>query len=92
MVHEVDEQFSMRVFDVAMKQPFVKVCEVDLTARLEAFNEEALYVVVEHCRVFLIDEAQEVRPSGEFAAIFRLRMNHQKFCQMNENSPDVFRV
>ena len=79
MVHEVDKQFSMRVFDESMKQPFVKAGEVDLTARLEAFNEEALNVVVEHCRVFLVDETQEVRPSGEFAAILRLRMNHQKF-------------
>lgn len=92
MVDEVDEKLLVRVFDVAMKQPFVEVGEVYLTARLEAFNEETFDIVVEDGCVLVVEKAKKIRPGREFAAICRRRMNLEKLCEMNENFSDVFCV
>lgn len=76
MIDEVDKELFVWVFDETVEQPFVEADEVNLTACFEAFDEEALDIMVEDCRVFFVEEAEKVRTGGKFATVRRLRMNH----------------
>lgn len=89
VVDEIYEEFTVRVIDESMEQPLAEVVEVDLTAGLQAFDEETFHVVVEACAVFIVQQAEEVRSRGKNAAARRRWMNLEKPREMNQDPSDA---
>lgn len=90
MIVEVDKQLLIAIIEGRMKNPLLKVGEINLRATLETLNEEAKRRLADDCRVFLIEKVEKVRADWQLCAdVTEARMNVEELSNVDENFANI---